>query len=96
LILISTRSFYNTLIFYHVFIEMIYPSHARFGERDMEICPRVRRDAKAFVFLAERRFGPLPQALRDRVECADAASIERWLGRLLDATSLETPFGAAN
>ncbi|MEA2755513.1 MAG: hypothetical protein QOJ54_1802, partial [Aliidongia sp.] len=52
--------------------------------------------AKAFILLAEQRFGPLPQALRDRVESADAPLIETWLGRLLAATSLETLFDAAN
>jgi hypothetical protein len=52
--------------------------------------------ANALILLAEQRFGPLPQTLRDRVEHADAAAIETWLGRLLAATSLESLFGSAN
>jgi predicted transposase YdaD len=57
---------------------------------------RAEGEAKAFILLAEQRFGPLPQALRERVETADTALIETWLGRLLAATSLETLFGTAN
>jgi hypothetical protein len=52
--------------------------------------------AEALLLLAEQRFGPLPAALRERIQSADAAAIERRLGRLLDATSLEMLFGAAN
>jgi predicted transposase YdaD len=56
----------------------------------------IRGEAKAFILLAEQRFGPLPQALRARVERADAAAIETWLAHLLAATSLETLFGTTN
>jgi hypothetical protein len=56
----------------------------------------VKGESKALVLLAEQRFGPLPQALRERIETADAGSIEGWLARLLDATSLEGLFGSAN
>src|ERR1700735_5288170 len=66
------------------------------GEARGEARGEIRGEAKALILLAEQRFGPLPQALRRRVESADAASIEHWLGRLLGATSLETLFGAAN
>jgi hypothetical protein len=57
---------------------------------------RAEGEAKALILLAEQRFGSLPQALRDRVESADAAAIETWLGRLLAATNLEALFGTAN
>ena len=57
---------------------------------------RAEGEAKALILLAEQRFGPLPHALRERVESADAVTIETWLGRLLAATSLETLFGTAN
>jgi hypothetical protein len=53
-------------------------------------------EARALILLAEQRFGPLPTTLRERVQSADAASIENWLGHLLDATSLEMLFGAVN
>ena len=53
---------------------------------------RAEGEARALLLLAEQRFGALPTALRERIQGADAASIEEWLGRLLDATSLETLF----
>ena len=57
---------------------------------------RTEGRVEALLLLAEQRFGPLPTTLRERIQSADAASIEGWLGRLLDATSLETLFGPAN
>ena len=66
------------------------------GEARGEARGRAEGEARAFLLLAEQRFGPLPQTLRDRVEHADAAAIETWLGRLLAAPSLETLFDAAN
>jgi len=51
---------------------------------------------ETLIFLAERRFGPFPSDLRQRVEAADAIAVEAWIGRLLDATSLETLFGSAS
>ncbi|MGB8841259.1 MAG: hypothetical protein WCC64_09300, partial [Aliidongia sp.] len=66
------------------------------GEARGEARGAVKGEARALILLTEQRFGPLPQALRDRVESADAASIENWLGRLLAATSLEKLFDAAN
>jgi hypothetical protein len=57
---------------------------------------RAEGEAKALLLLAEQRFGPLPQALRERIEAADAISIEGWLSNLLAAPSLEALFGATN
>ena len=57
---------------------------------------KIEGKGEALVRLAERRFGPLPDALRQRVETADAASIEGWLDGLFDATSLEMLFGPTN
>ncbi|MEA2754361.1 MAG: hypothetical protein QOJ54_650 [Aliidongia sp.] len=64
------------------------------GRAEGEARGAIKGEAKAFLLLAEQRFGPL--ALRDRVESADAAAIETWLGRVLAATSLEMLFGTAN
>jgi Putative transposase, YhgA-like len=57
---------------------------------------RAEGQAKALVLLVEQRFGPLPAALRGRIETADAATIEAWLGRLMDATSLEMLLASSN
>ena len=48
--------------------------------------------AKALALLLERRFGVLPEAVRERLFAADMASIETWLGRVLDAPDLHSVF----
>ena len=53
-------------------------------------------EAMALIRLAERRFGTLPAEIRDRILGADAASIERWLDRLMDAPTLGALFDAPN
>ncbi|MBF0334946.1 MAG: hypothetical protein HQL40_15075 [Alphaproteobacteria bacterium] len=53
-------------------------------------------EASALIRLAEKRFGPLPADLRARILAADAATVEAWLDRLMDAPSLETLFSATN
>jgi hypothetical protein len=57
---------------------------------------RIEAKIETLIFLAERRLGPLPSDLRQRVEAADPIAVEAWIGRLLDATSLETLFGSAS
>ncbi|WP_170235643.1 hypothetical protein [Verticiella sediminum] len=42
--------------------------------------------------LLERRFGPLPQAARERVQTASADTFQAWLLRVLDATVLDDVF----
>jgi hypothetical protein len=66
------------------------------GRAEGEAKGRTEGRVEALLLLAEQRFGPLPTTLRERIQSSDAASIESWLGRLLDATSLETLFGPAN
>jgi Domain of unknown function (DUF4351) len=39
-----------------------------------------------------RRFGTLPEPVVARIADATSADIERWLGRILDATSLDDIF----
>jgi hypothetical protein len=56
---------------------------------------RAEGQANALILLVEQRFGPLPAPLRDRIETADAATVEAWLGRLIDVTSLEMLFASA-
>ncbi len=52
--------------------------------------------AEALVRLIEKRYGPLPPASRERIMSADAATIEAWLDRVMDAPSLEALFGQPN
>jgi len=53
---------------------------------------RVEGEARSLTRLLERRFGPLPDALADRIAEADIAELERWTDRVLAATSLEVVF----
>ena len=49
----------------------------------------VKGEAALLLRLLERRFGALPAEVRDRVAAADAAALETWGLRVLDAGSLE-------
>ncbi|TSH94531.1 DUF4351 domain-containing protein, partial [Verticiella sediminum] len=42
--------------------------------------------------LLERRFGPLPQAARERVQTASVDTLQAWLLRVLDAAVLDDVF----
>ncbi|CAK0739168.1 DUF4351 domain-containing protein [Azospirillaceae bacterium] len=53
---------------------------------------RVKGEALALIRLIERRFGPLPSEMRDQIMAADAATIEGWLDRLMDAPNLSAVF----
>ena len=53
-------------------------------------------EAKALTRLLERRFGPLPRYLADRIEAADLATAERWFEAAIDAPSLDAVFGTPN
>jgi len=43
--------------------------------------------------LLTRRFGELPAALQQRLSQANAAQIEQWADRFIEATTLEAVFG---
>jgi hypothetical protein len=49
----------------------------------------VKGEAALLLRLLERRFGALPAEVRDRVAGADAAALETWGLRVLDAGSLD-------
>jgi flagellar biosynthesis/type III secretory pathway protein FliH len=42
--------------------------------------------------LLERKFGPVPEALRPRIEAADERSLLEWSERVLSAATLEDVF----
>ena len=52
--------------------------------------------AEALIRLAEKRFGPVPAALRDRILAADPATVEHWFDRAIDAPSLDDVFDSTN
>ena len=51
-------------------------------------------EAKSLTRLLERRFGPLPAAVKARVDGADLDQLDVWIDRVLDAKNLNAVFGA--
>jgi predicted transposase YdaD len=49
-------------------------------------------EAKALVRLLEKRFGPIPPSLHERIFTADVISIEAWLDRVVEAHELLSVF----
>jgi hypothetical protein len=49
-------------------------------------------EARALLFMLEERFGELPAAVTTRVARASMKHIERWLGRVLRAATLDDVF----
>ena len=49
-------------------------------------------EAKSLIRLLERRFGLLPQDVKDRIAGADLDQLDAWIDRVLDAKSLEDLF----
>jgi hypothetical protein len=49
-------------------------------------------EAKVLIRLLEKRFGPVPISLRERIFASDIASIEAWFDRALDADDLLSIF----
>lgn len=60
------------------------------GERDEQL-ERERRDA--IVELLERRFGHLPDELRQRVKVSTSADVMAWSDKAITAESLADVFG---
>jgi hypothetical protein len=53
---------------------------------------RIEGGAKMLVRVIEKRFGVVPPQLRQRIFSADAATLETWVERLLDAPDLQSVF----
>lgn len=47
---------------------------------------------RSLPHLLERRFGPVSDTVRARVDAADIDTLDRWFDRALDASTLETVF----
>ena len=56
---------------------------------------QVEGEAKSLTRLLEHRFGPLPAAVRSRIDGADLTQLDAWIDRVLDAKSLDAMFAAA-
>ena len=54
---------------------------------------RVEGEATLLLRLLERRFGPLPAAIRQRIAAANAETLLAWGERVLDARSLDEVWG---
>jgi hypothetical protein len=52
----------------------------------------VKGEAKLLTRLLEKRFGSMPGSIQQRISEADAASIEAWSDRMLDAPDLNSIF----
>ena len=46
-------------------------------------------EAKVLLRLLERRFGAVPDPVRDRIASADVADLDHWIMRVLDAGSID-------
>ncbi len=57
---------------------------------------RVEGEVLMLIRFAEKRFGPLTADQRDRILSTDAASVDVWLDRLMNAPSLEALFSTMN
>lgn len=58
------------------------------GRAEGQVEGQTRAKAETLVRQLTRRFGPLPEDARGRIESADPATLDRWLDRVIDAPDL--------
>ena len=73
----------------HPWLRELVLQREREGEARGEAQGAVRGEANLLGRMLERRFGPLPDWARRRIESADTVTLETWGLRLIDAASLE-------
>ena len=49
-------------------------------------------EARALTRFLEKRFGRVPDAIREQIYTADTAAIEAWVERAVDAPTLQSVF----
>jgi predicted transposase/invertase (TIGR01784 family) len=62
------------------------------GKAEGEAKGEARGEAKVLTRLLEKRFGVLPDLVRERIFAADTGSIDAWVERALDAPDLQSVF----
>jgi hypothetical protein len=62
------------------------------GEAAGEAKAQVEARTETLLRLLAKRFGPMPPAIVARVRTAGTTQLDRWIDRLLDATSLDSLF----
>ena len=62
------------------------------GHAEGRVEGRVEGEAHIFVRLMEKRFGVVPPELRERIRAANAATLEMWVERILEAPDLQSVF----
>ena len=74
------------------FLEWWFKPRIAEGEARAEARGEAKHGAKLLARLLEKRFGAVPESVRQRISAADAASIDAWAERVLDAPDLESVF----
>jgi flagellar biosynthesis/type III secretory pathway protein FliH len=59
------------------------------GEQKGRVEGEQKGEAKVLLRLLERRFGSVPDAMKDRIAAADVSELDTWIMRVLDAGSIE-------
>ena len=72
--------------------EEIMETIAQYLRREGRQEGRQEGERSIVLRMLQRRFGVLPEALRERVEAADSQQLERWSDRLLAASSIDVVF----
>jgi hypothetical protein len=62
------------------------------GRAEGEAAGRAEGEAKILARLLEKRFGLLPDPVRQRIFAAEATAIEAWVERAFDAPDLQSVF----
>jgi hypothetical protein len=62
------------------------------GFAEGEAQGEAKGEAKLLTCLLQKRFGAIPIPVRQRIASADAACIEKWAQRVIDAPDLESVF----
>jgi hypothetical protein len=64
------------------------------GKADGEAEARLKGEAKVLARLLEKRFGALPESVRQRIFDVDVKTIDVWVERAFDAPTLQAVFEA--
>lgn len=77
----------------HLEISQFIPVDLDIRENALYKKDLVDGEGRVLIKVLERRFGPLPTSIRERIRKADLNSIEAWVDHSATATTLEEIFG---